>query len=306
MGLERNTVLLAKEEGTYGSDPTPSTTDAVRISNLSIAPEPNILMRNNYKGSLSSDGIRIGRKVYNCSFDLELKGRGSIPSFASPLEYDALLRACAMTVDYSATYATYTPESDDIVSVTMKANYDGVEYELNGCVGNFTVNAVAGEFVMLSFNYLGLYNIPTSQALPTPSFASSEDPPIFESASFQVDSHSAIINALTMDMGNTISPRPDANSADGIKGYRITGREVNGSIDPEEDFSTKNYFTKFASSGTSVLTANVGATGGNRFNLYWPTIQYRQVGPGAREGINIYDVEYIAKGDDNEFRLRAY
>jgi len=306
MGLERNRTLLAKEEDSYGSDPSPSATDAVRISNLVVTPEVKVLTRDNYKGSMSSDGIRVGGKTYRITFDIELKGRDAIPSAANPLEYDALLRACAMTVDYSATYATYTPESDDTVGVTMYANYDGVRYELNGCQGNFTISAVAGEVVKLSFDFLGLYNIPAAQDMPTPSFDSSELPPIFESASFSVDSFEGIINELTMDMGNTISPRPDANSADGIKGYRISGREVSGTIDPEEDLSSKNLFTKFASSDTSVMEAYVGATAGNRFHLYWPTVQYRQVAPDAREGINIHSVEYIATGDDNEFRLRCY
>jgi len=309
MGLEMNRVLLAKTESSYGADPGGmGAGNAIRMSNLSVVTDPKELARANYKSTLSSDGIVIGGKVISVSFDLEMKGIGSVPTANTPLEYDALLKACAMTVDYSASWATYTPESTEgsLKSVYMKANYDGIQYAIAGAVGNFSFNAVAGEFVILSFNFMGLWVDPSAVAQLTPSFASSEIPPIFESAAFTIDTHSDIINALTMDMGNTISPRPDANSVDGIKGFRISNREVTGTLDPEQDFSNHNMFTKFKASTAVVLQANVGASAGNQFQLYYPTVQYRNVTPGAREGIDIYDVPYIAIGDDNEFRFRAY
>lgn len=307
--LTRKTLIQVKTESVYGTAPSFAVTDAILCAELDVNHDINLLELNNYKGSLSPDGSRVGRKLWTMSFQVDLCGNGALPTLATPLEMDPLLRACGLTVAYDATGCTYTPHSDDdnMHSVAIKANLDGQVYLLEGGYGNVQFNLEAGAYGKVQFDFTGLYNEPTDEAQVSPSFKrGTTKPPICENAGIDLDGYAVIAQMMEFNMNNEIGERPDLNSAEGIKGLRITGRRPTGTINPEMmAISDKNFFSILDASSEIGMDATIGSTSGNIFVFNFPTLQLEGSKPSDRDGIRSLDMNFVARGDDNEFNLRC-
>ena len=307
--LERKTLVQVKTEVVYGTAPVFAVTDALLCSDLDVGQDINLLELNNYKGSLSPDGSRVGRKLWTMSFNCDLCGNGSAPSLATPLEMDSLLRACGLTVAYDVTGCTYTPHSndDEMKSVAIKANLDGENFILRGGFGNVSFTLPAGAFPVVNFEFRGLYLEPTDEAQATPTFKrGTTKPPIAESLGLTLDAYSVIAQQLEFNMNNEISERPDLNSPEGIIGLRITGRRPTGTLNPEMmSISDKNFFAILDASSEIAMAGKVGSETGNSFTFNYPTLQLEASKPDARDGIRSLGMEFVARGDDNEFNIRC-
>jgi len=306
--LTRKTLLQNKIESVYGVAPAMLPADSLLISNLDISVDPTQLERDVYRDTLSAFGTRVGKKIMTCSFDVELKGLGVLPTLAAPIEQDAVLRACGLVASDHGDGVEYTPTSDEALqdSVSLKFNLDGQQYLMRGCYGNVSANLVAGAFGVLSFNFTGLYTTPTDVAQIQPVYVNDTEPPIVENLSFLLDSYAGIAETLMFDLGNEVSERPDLNSPEGLLALRITNRNMTGSVDPEMvAIATKDFWTIFEESTKKEISCTVGATLGNIFDITIPAIQLTNIGLGDRNGIRVYALEYLATGDDDEIALKA-
>jgi len=307
--LTRKTVLQAKSEASYNSAPSMDTSDAILVSNLDLGVDPEQLERNNFRDTISSDGIIIGKKIFSVSFDVELKGIGSVPTNSDPLEYDALLKACGLTTAYSSG-GTYTVWSDDtnMVSTALEFNYDGLKYYLSGAFGTLGIELVAGQFGVIHFEFKGLYNSPTDQTQISPSFASSEKPPIIENIDFSYNSSTDLITqSLIVNLNNEVVERPDLNSSEGLKGLYIASRNVQGNFNPEMVArSTMDFYDFFENTTEKTIGCTIGSTAGNKFDLDMTGVELLNLPPGDRDGIRTFECEYVARGDDDEFVFKGY
>jgi len=306
--LTRKTLLQAKIEAVYGVAPVMAVTDAVLISNLDVNVDPTQLEREVFRDSISAFGTRVGKKIMTCSFDVELKGRGILPTTASPIEQDAILRSCGLVASDHGDGVQYDPTSNETLmdSVSLKFNYDGLQYLMRGCYGNVAVNLVAGAFGVMTFNFTGLYTTPTDVAQVQPSYINATDPPIVESLTFTMDSYAGIAETWAFDLGNEVSERPDLNSPEGLIGLRITNRNLTGSVDPEMvSIATKDFWTLFEDSTKVSMSGTVGSTVGNIFDITIPEFQITNIGLGDRNGIRVYNIEFLGTGDDSEIALKA-
>lgn len=306
--LTRKTVLLARVESVYGEEPADmGADDAVLIGNLDIDINPTELDRDVYHDSISAYGVRIGKKTMTCSFDVELKGRGILPDELNPIEQDALLRACGLLNTDTGSGVSYTPRSESMDSITLKFNLDGQQYLMTGCYGNMSWNLVAGNFGVITFNFTGLYNTPTDVAQVDPSYVNQTEPPVLENIDLSVDGYMGCSENLTFDFNNEVSERPCLNAPEGLQGLRITNRNITGSVDPEMvSVATKDFFTIFEESSKIVMSMTIGGTIGNQFDVDFANIQLTNITPGDRNGIRIYNLDFLATGDDDEFSLLAY
>jgi len=308
--LTRKTVLQAKLEASYGVAPIMSVSDAILISNLTVSVDPTILERDVYRDSISAFGVRVGKKIMTCSFDVELKGRGIVPTPSSPIEFDSLLRACGLIAsDAGAGGIAYNPTSEEseMASIALRFNLDDQQYLFTGAYGNVACNLVAGNFGILTFSFTGLYNVPSDVTQINPQFVNVTQPPIVENLGFTIDSYGGIAETLTFDFNNEISERPDLNSPEGLKGLRITNRAVAGTVNPEMvALSEKDFWSIFEASDKIAIVATVGSVAGNRFDISMPTVQIRNIGLGDRNGMRAYDIEFLAGGDDDEIKIVAY
>lgn len=174
--LIRNTVVLAKIESVYGTDPVPTGgANAMLVSNLSITPiNAQYVDRDLVRGFMGSSEQLVGNRFAECSFDVELVGSGTV---ATAPAWGPLMLACGWAETITATFRVdYTPVSTGQSSVTIYWYDDGLLHKLTGARGDLTATYTAGGRPMLSFSFKGIYNTPTAAANATPTYTAFKKP----------------------------------------------------------------------------------------------------------------------------------
>lgn len=301
--LTNREVILAKVETVYGTDIVPvEGTDAVLVENPAWANEG---LRMNERPAVRAN-INMLQHVYGgrlatITFDVELKGSGT--AVDAPPEMGVLLRGCGFLETINAAVdVTYTPASTGHESLTIYYFQDGVRYIILGCRGNVSFNLEAGAIGKASFSFTGHVALPTDVALASPTY-DGVVPVANISVPFDLGGYSAIINALSWDMSNTIATPPDISASDGYSEVQLTQRDVNGSFDPEAVVVATDFPLQDLEQGNT-LALDTGVIGGTAFNKYqvtMPAIYYRDVSPGDRDGVRTLDTPFGAAestGDD--------
>jgi hypothetical protein len=301
MTIHTLAVLLAKTEVTYNVDPTPTNVaDAKLIRNLQMSFPNETVERLNLDPSLSSYKPNAGRIAAGLSFEVELKGSGTVDG---PAEVNTLLGACGLAETINAaTNVEIDPASTSIDSITIYAYRDGLRYIFTGCRGNVSADLSAGQHGILSFNFSGhILASPTDVAVPAPTLDATA-PEILVASGFSIGGFAGIISQLSFDMGNTIDVSDDLNAADGYGEIRITGRNLTGSFDPEVGLvATNPWLDDFRTGASQVLSIAVGTAGGNLQTIGMPVVTYTELGEGERNNISIYSIGFHASrtsGDD--------
>lgn len=281
--LKRRAVLLAKTETTYGTDPTP-TVSANAILTMDVKVKENFepIERDVQILSMTRKQNIGAKRFVEITFKTELYGSGSV---ALPPRIGALLKAAAMSETISSgTAVTYAPASSSLSSCTIWVEMDGVLHKANGCVGTFKVNAEAGKQAVVDWTFNGIYNAPTDASLGTPTFESTVDlPPLVKSAGLTLNSVALVVNAFTLDMGNTIAQRPSVNAAFAIAGFHVTDRKPVATIDPESELiAVYDYRTDILTTPRN-LHLNVGSTVGNKLLINIPKFNTTDIEYGDRD-----------------------
>jgi len=296
---KRNQAIFVEIEAVPGTAETLVGADAVQVQNLTpnLAEDLRMIEREIIRSSLNPEQAVYGGALIGFQFEVELKGSGTIdgqPRFGD------LLRACAMDETITAsTNVVYNPLSDLTLHETVTIGYqEGGNFRVaKGCRGTFSLNLTAGQYGKFTFNMKGRINAETQTAAPTPSFESTI-PRAFVGATFVVGSFAAPIEALTLDVANTLAVGANPNNADGFGNLvQVTGRQTRGTINPERELiGTKDYVAIFrAGTNQAISTGTIGTVAGNRFALSIPNAYFRNVSPGDRDELLTYEIEFGAR-----------
>lgn len=300
--LKTRSVLLAKAEITYNTDPVPTAgANAILVENLALSWDgARRAERMPARPSLGKVKSLHAGTLLQLSFDVEIKGSGAA---GTAPELGVLLQGCGFgETIVPATSVAYAPASSGHKSLTFYVYEDGLRYVVSGARGQVTGSLQTAMAGKLSFTFTGHVTGPTDIALATPTYNSAL-PPVVINAPFSIDSYSAVISKLDFDMGLEVG-KPDSIAAtDGYGQIQITGRAVTGSVDPEATLvAAYDWVSKWKSSAGYALTSGViGATAGNRYALTMPVVVYTELGNGDREGILTRDLKFMATesaGDD--------
>jgi len=302
MVIRANTVLLAKVESTYGTDPTPSgSSDAIEVQNLSISLPSRPIDRPILSNTMSKPVILHGGHYTELSFDCEIKGGGAAGVAA---DWGVLLNACGyLGVIVSSTSDTYKPVSTSQKSVTFYVYRDGLLHEINGARGDVQLVFQAGSPGMFKFTFRGLATtslIDASIASPT---VDSTTAAIVKAATFTVGgSYAAVIANLTMGLNNTFDMLDSVNATHGYGSCEITDRNPGGSFDPEQVLVSVNDFYSFWEDATSkALSIVIGSGAGEVCTITAPGMVARELNEGDRSGQMTFEIPFsLAEntGDD--------
>lgn len=300
--LVKKSVVLAKIEATYNTDPVPTAAlDAVKVENLSHGPaNQKMVEQANVKNTLGKEKSLFATTLWQVSFDVLIKGSGA--EGTAP-EFGVLLRACGVgETIVPSTSVTYAPVSTGMESITLYVYEDGKLYKITGAVGNPALVGEGGGAGKLSFTFTGHKSGISDAALVAPTLDATEAP-IIKSAGFTIGGFSAAISALNFDMGNQIAMPMDINSPDSYGEIQISDRDINGTIDPEDTLlATKDFISDWEAGTEMALgTGVIGGTAGNRYQITMPAVSYRDASLGEREGLRTIELPYGAHesaGDD--------
>jgi len=300
--LTKKTVLLAKIESSYGSDPTPT-----EAANSVIAYDPEITISSDIKerypahADLSRFPELRGKTNFELKFSTELNGSGTAGTAS---RQSPLFQACGLSETIvSSISVTHAPLSASMKSCTIWIYIDGLLYKLNGCIGDLEIDLSAGEMGKINWTFKGIYNLPTDSAIVTPTY-DSVTPNIVKGAVMTFGSYSAIIEKLSLKLNNEITERPDFNTTEGIKGYLVTGRNPEGSMTIEAVLratSNADFLDYFHSRTVKSLSFVLGATAGNIVTIIASYGYCRAPKLGDRGGVRTFEIPFqLARSSGND------
>lgn len=271
MALTRKKFLIAKIESTYGTDPSPvGGSDAVQVSSLEITPiESDNVQAAAFQGFLgnSTRGTLVANKRVSVTFDIELAGSGTAGTAPA---FGPLLKSCGLSETISpSTSVTYAPVSSSFDSATIYCFYDGTRHKITGARGSVSFNMAAGQFGVMSFNFIGIYNAPDGTAL-SGSFTVANQAAALEVNDTNVTTAtfhgvtSVRLESFDLALNNELLYKETASNKEVI----ITNRAAGGTAVIEAPaIGTTDFFAKAVATATGSSSFVLGATAGNIVTL---------------------------------------
>lgn len=316
--LIRNTAILVKAEGTYGTDSTPTgSTDAMLVSNLSINPiNASNVDRDIIRPYLGGSEQLLGTRFVEMGFDIEFVGSGTVataPAWAAPL------LACGLAQVLTATIrADYVPVSTAFPSVTIYWYDDGVLHKATGCRGNVRVMMKAGERPMLSFSFTGIYSSPSAVTNPSVTLTAFKTPQVVVDANsgdvtFGATHSTSLAPAfsggtvypsqgLELDFGNSVNFTPLL----GGETVDITQRSVTGKITLDLTAAQEVSLLGVVELGTLTTVGLLHGTVANLKSGVWlPSVQLINPSKAEVNGKRLvsFDMRCVPNAGNDEARL---
>lgn len=303
--LVRREAILFEFASNYRADALPTDADAVFVENIQWSNEPKLLERKGPKDTLGKRQYCFGGRTASISFDVELKGSGTLG--LAP-EFGKLLQICGMSQAIVAdTSVTYKPLSTGIPHGSLYYYQDGKLKKLHGCRGEVKFDLAAQEFGKAMFTIYGHPDLDIDAAMIDPTYQSVGCPPQFVNANFLINGFAAEISKIEIDLGNVVAKPLSVRTANGVGELRINDRDVKGSIDPENVINTsQNFYSDLENDSVGAFdTGLVGTTAGNRWRITAPRASYRNISEGEREQVRTLAIElgFSEQNGDDEISL---
>ena len=213
------------------------------------------------------------------------------------------------------TRKSYGNSSSCTIELNMEDRTSGVtgrRLVARGCRGNVVFAFTATDRVLMTFTMTGvLHSITNSDGRTTVNYNHAL-PPMFTSAGLEImessgstDFTAALFETISLDVGNEVTYRADANSADGYKAAIITDRTPTISMNPDAivggttSATVFDFFQKWLQGTPTRAAWEVGdGLDGNSFHFKAPAVQWTGVADGDRDGFAIYDCSGNLTGGD--------
>jgi len=292
--------FAAEVEGTEGDAETLVAADAFLAFNPRFEPRIDMHERYPVRASLSRYASLPGARSGRMTFDVELVGTSSA---GDAVHFTDVFQACGVGETLvGGTSATYVPASDSIPSVTLGRYMDGKRHRIWGARGSARLVLEVGKPGIFSFDFQGADFDEADASFLSGTSLNSVTPPVCQDISLTIDSYSAVLARVEIDLGNAITLRRDANSSSGHKSAVITGRRPTLSFDPENVLvATEDFLGNWRSGAQMAFTATLGSAAGNTIAVTAPAVQYQEVREGEREGLSVLEIVGLlaqSSGDD--------
>lgn len=300
-------------ESVYGTDPTPTSNEAVLTSNLSLTPYTGpTVARNLNRSTLGAQTVINTNPHAMLRFDVEIAGSGTATVVPA---WSGLLRCCGFTVAPPSPTVSqiYSPLSAFFPSMTHWVWIDGQKQVINGSRGNMSLNLSSGEIPKFSFEFLGRYARPTYATVlsaivsdyTTPIAVTRTNTPTFTLGGSPLTS--LRVESFSLNMQNNLVPR----NIIGAEEVMITDRNVTGSVTFEAT-TTKNWFAGGVEShaGITTLALNLvhGTVSGNIVKISAPAVQITNITETESDGLFVYTcaLAFTPVSGNDEFLITTY
>jgi hypothetical protein len=318
----RNTAILAKIEGTYGSDPTPSeAANAILVSNFSVTPiNSQNVPRDLVRGYFGGSEHLVATKNVQISFDVEFQSSGSMTTPTIPA-WGPLMRACGFSETGTASVRVeYNPISTAQESVYIYFFNDGTRHKVAGCRGNVSIDLTVGARPVFRFSFTGLYVDITAASASALTLTAWKTPLTvtdtntndlmlgdltYTAATPAITGGTAYPSTgLTIDIGNAVNHVPLV----GGETVDISQREVTGQVTLDVTAAQEVTFASAVIANTvTELGIQHGTTAGSKMLIYAPSVQMlnpRFADVSGRRLIT-YDLRLTPSSGNDEIKIVA-
>lgn len=195
--------------------------------------------------------------------------------------------------EVSVEYENRDPDgtsSDEVVDISFLQ--DGRVHRIYSCRGTWTIAGTVGEISTIEFTMTGIPAETADRAILTGIDYEDTVPSAFlnlQSAS--ILGGAGCFSSVTIEQGNNVVPRTCATSTYGNESFRVTGRNMTGSIDPEAQLVADNdVYGKLRAGTESAMNFTLGTTSGNIVTFESSKVQIDSVGDSSREDILVDDL----------------
>lgn len=303
--LRKRRLLAAKIETTPGTAEALTAAEAAfNIFDQDFQPTIEFEQRPGQAGFSPLAGVPAARGG-QVSFTVEVTGRGSsgaaVPTWAS-----VFLPACGLVDDATGKFfvKSHPPgTAAGVKTLTIGGYHDGIKKVLRGCMGTFVMTLTAGRLAKIAFTFTGIWDDPTDVALLAPTYPTVA-PLRFASAGMSIGSFEPKLSQCTLDLGNTVILREDANDISGYCTACITDRLTVGTIDPESAVvATEDTYGQWIDRTERALEITLGAAN-NSLLIEAPKLQVTNAQDADRNGLMIDTINYqlnrsVSAGDDD-------
>ena len=281
--LTRQSVIFAKLEGTYGTEPSGVTdaTNAVLTTIPEFSFDVETYERNLARKSLSPLSPRVTN--VNCALSFSCELRGANPDGATKNtvpDIGALLGACGFDSSTDTAGVFYKPDSAIGKSVTiyMYQGDAGQLKKITGCVGNVSFSVEQGGIGLANFEFQGQFDGTAAfgsgnnnVSIPSADYQATV-PPIAQNIAFSYNGNTALdITNFELNMNNEIQNIKSMNGANKTAtNFFLSGRSPSGSFNPliETDMTTDDVIADLENSTNNKLKFTLGSTDGNKVSIF--------------------------------------
>lgn len=308
--LMRRSALLAKIEGAYGTDPTPTgATDAMYIYDLQITPLEQVEQeRMPVRPFFGADSAMIGGTPVKVTFSVPIAGAGSAGGIPG---YGVLLRGCGRSqVNNAGVDTIYPLVSSAFDSITLYPNRDGVLHEINGARGTVSREFNHNQVPLYKFAFTGIYVAPVDVALPALTFGATWPKPLVQNkvnTTFSMHGFTAKLQKFSFDDGVEVVWKDHVNLTEEV---RITGRAapVKGSCSVEAEGIAVKDWQALIRAGTLGVLAVTHGPALNRYKLDSSTLRLTSIAEEDADGLLLYNIGwafYPTSAGNDEFTERV-
>ena len=290
--LRKRALLAAKIETTSGTLESFSASDAAfNVFDVSMTPNITFTERQG-NGSFSQMPSIAESYGATCTFTTEIygSGAGGVPGWAS-----TFLPACG----WVNTAGTFSPKTDDpgadVKTLSLGLYIDNLRWQMRGCAGTFKVTCESGKLARIEWTYQGVWVGCDDETMLAPTYPTTK-PLRVSNATFTIGSASPCFSQLEIDAGNEVFLRACSTVDDqsGLAGAIITGRKVNGTIDPETVLvATKDVWGNWLTSTEEAFSFAL-ENASDKVTFAMPKFQATNIQAGDRDGMLIDTITYQA------------
>jgi hypothetical protein len=275
--LWKNKLLLAKTEGTYGTDPTPTGgADAILATNVRLSPmEGDDVSRDLDRPYLGAQAmIPVGLRC-RLQFNIELVPSGTAGTAPA---WGPIMKAlgCSETI-VASTSVTYRPVSTAHSSVTFWIWHGLTKQIITGARGTARLRFTAQGLPYLECDFIGLYNAPAEAAQLSPTYTGFKKPlPVTKTntPTFTVNAVAFVMRETILDLGNQVEPRLLVGSEQIIIVDRAESLSMRVEAQPVSSF---NPFSLAAAQTEVAVSLVHGTVAGAITTLAAPTTQIKRL-----------------------------
>lgn len=284
--LFRKLAILNKIETVYGTNSAPAAVNAIIGKNVSFTPiEAEEVSRDLMLPWLGNQGVILTGKHAKIEFDVEMAGAGAAGTVP---KYGSLLRACGFAETVSAGVSvTYSIVESGVDSTTLFFEIDGVRHIMLGTRGTMSANVAPKAIPSFRFSMTGLLGTITDQALTAVTMTGWTTPVDASSANTTLSLHgwSSIAKSLSIDLGNTVTPRFLIGSELVI----ISDRKVTGQAVVEAtSLAAIDWFARALARTKGAMALAHGKVAGNIVEINGPALEIGKISQGQTDGILNY------------------
>ena len=289
--LKRVRTLAAKVETTPGTAESLTAAEGV-FNAYDLMIQPSIAMTDregsgsfNYLTSISEG------QTATVTFKTDIPWDGTA---TEPTVFSVLMPACGWTESTNVWKPRSEAPGSNVKTLTLGVYVDGLLKSIKGAVGTWVMTLPTGRFVTIEWTFTGVYIEPTSTAIITPTYPTTNPLRFASATACTFNSVAMQVEQITIDAGNEVIMLEDPTQASGFLHGLIVNRRPTINANPESVLvATQNRHNVWTTSTPYAIQITLDGPTTSTLGITAPKAQIINIQEADRNRVVVDDVEFL-------------